>query len=346
MRELSAELTPAVLGAEPLPWQQGIWQQLTAQHRSGRLAHALLITGTAGCGSTEFADALASFLLCQQPGEHACGACKACLLFAQGTHPDMVRVVPAETGKAIKVDQIRDLAGFIGSSAQQGGYRVLVIAPADDMNINAANALLKGLEEPGSKTLIMLLSHRPGRMMPTIRSRCQQYAITLPQRTEALAWLQQRLPVEADAELLLRLAGGAPLTAVALHQRDEIGGRHERFAALEQVIRRQVAVSAVAARWAKQDTLLLLEWLALVAADLVRLRMVGEQDLLRNPDAAGLLQKLAKLTLDKKLFEFRDKIQEYRGHLLRRSNPNQQLLWEDLLIDWRALFSSPKKRPE
>lgn len=331
----------------PLPWQQDVWHQLTALRRGGRLPHALLISGSEGCGHLEFAEALAALVLCLEPGEHACGHCKSCLLFAQGTHPDIVRVVPSEAGKAIKVDQIRDLAGFIGTSAQQGGYRVLVITPADDMNVNAANALLKGLEEPGSNTLFLLLSHRPGRLMPTIRSRCQHYGLMLPKLSDALTWLQRQLAEEVDTGLLLSLAGGAPLTALALHQRDELSQRRDRFAALERVIRRQVAVSVVALQWSKQDCVRLLEWFAMVAADLIRLRMVENLESLRNPDAAQTLQKLAQLTDNEKLFEFRDKIQDYRSHLMRRTNPNQQLLWEDLLIDWRALFSSsPRNRPE
>ena len=331
---------------EPLPWQRPLWRRLIEQQHNGRLPHALLITGSEGCGHGEFAEALAGYVLCLEPEEYACGRCKSCLLFAQGTHPDVVRVRPSEAGKAIKVDQIRALAGFIGTSAQQGGYRVLVISPADDMNLNAANALLKGLEEPGNNTLFLLLSHRPGRLMPTIRSRCQQYALALPEAEEARRWLAQRLPAEADAGLLLSLSSGAPLNALALHQCGELDLRRERIAALEQVIRRQVAVSVVAARWAKQDALRLLEWFATMAADLIRLRMVAMPAALRNPDAGGMLEKLAPLSANEKLFEFRDKIHEYRSYLMRRSNPNQQLLWEDLLIEWRALFSAPRKPPE
>ncbi|WP_210395270.1 DNA polymerase III subunit delta' [Motiliproteus sediminis] len=333
--------------ARPFSWQSTLWQQLLRLRADQRLPHALLLTGPAGCGKARFAEALAQLMLCQRDETYPCGECKSCLLMSQGTHPDLVMVTPVERGKAIRVDQIRGLSDFIGSAAQQGGYRVVVITPADEMNVNAANALLKGLEEPGRDTLFILQSDRPGRVMPTIRSRCQQYTLGLPPFDAALDWLQQQPDCGDSAERLLRLSGGAPLRALSMARHGELARREERFQLLEQLLRRQVSAPVIAARWAKEDALEGLDWLASVTSDLIRLRIGAlAPTMIRNQDALGLLEKLANLTANEKLFEFKDKIQDYRVHLMRRNNPNQQLLWEDLLIGWRALFSGQRQRPE
>ncbi|MFG1488548.1 DNA polymerase III subunit delta', partial [Oceanospirillum sp. HFRX-1_2] len=139
----------------PFAWQQEYWNQLIGQHRSGRLPHALLLAGEEGIGKYHLARAMAAYLLCRQPAETACGECASCALFHAGTHPDLMEVMPESEGKQIKIEQIRKLQTFANKTAQQGGFRVVVLQPADAMNINAANALLKNLEEPGNNVLFI-----------------------------------------------------------------------------------------------------------------------------------------------------------------------------------------------
>lgn len=214
----------------PFVWQQDYWSQLIGQHRSGRLPHALLLAGEQGIGKYHLARAMAAYLLCRQPGETACGNCPSCSLFYAGTHPDLIEVMPEGEGKQIKIEQIRKLQSFAGKTAQQGGFRVVILQPADAMNMNAANALLKNLEEPGSNVLFILLSHRLSAVMPTIKSRCQQFSLPIPDRGQALDWLGGHLSSHAalHAEKLLKMAQGNPLLAQeladdALHkQRDKL----------------------------------------------------------------------------------------------------------------------------
>ncbi|HNF64555.1 MAG TPA: DNA polymerase III subunit delta', partial [Plasticicumulans sp.] len=164
------------------PWLRGIWAQLAPALAAGRLPHALLLAGPEGLGKMAFAQALGEALLCesQRPDHHACGHCRACRLLAAGSHPDLHVVVPAEEGKAIRVDAIRELIGFAALTPQFGGRRVLRLAPAELLNVNAANALLKTLEEPAPGSHLILVSARPARLLPTVRSRCQTIRFAPP----------------------------------------------------------------------------------------------------------------------------------------------------------------------
>lgn len=223
------------------PWNQPIWQRLEQQ--CAHLPHALLLAGPAGIGKRALAEAWAARLLCQNPTEQgACGACQGCHWLSQGTHPDLRWIEPeegaegTETDKGknqekiseksprrqrlIGVDSIRQLGEFVSLSAHQHGWRVAILAPAEAMNTAAANALLKTLEEPPSKVLLILVSHHPRRLLPTVRSRCQQISLPLPERERATQWLQAAAqaagqPVDGGtATALLDEAGGAPLLAL------------------------------------------------------------------------------------------------------------------------------------
>ena len=215
-------------------WHEAVWKLL--RDTAARLPHALLIHGVAGIGKLALAERFAQFLLCEArtaTGD-ACGRCDACRWYAAGSHPDMRRVEPeaiarqpfADAGDGpagsaraskpsaeIKVDQVRELADFLNIGSHRGRLRVALLHPAEDMNVHAANALLKSLEEPPSGAVFVLVSHRPARLLPTVRSRCVPLAVPLPERDEALAWLEGQ--GVKDAARWLAFAGGAPLRAVA-----------------------------------------------------------------------------------------------------------------------------------
>lgn len=211
-----------------LPWHRSVLQRLLKE--GGGLSHALLFRGAAGIGKAEFAQALAQALLCEADGEErlGCGRCPACEWVAQRAHPDL-RVLepddPAEQddgeqaerkrGSAqISVDQVRSLAEFVNLSSHRGRAKVIVIQPAEAMNPSAANALLKNLEEPPPATYFFLVSHRWHQLSATIKSRCRQVPLPLPDRETASAWLAGE--GTSNAELALAQAGGAPVSATRL----------------------------------------------------------------------------------------------------------------------------------
>lgn len=206
-----------------------------------RLPHALLLAGGPGCGKRVFAEALAAWRLCEEPARAPCGECPACRWLAAGSHPDFRLVVPeseledAESGAAddgepaaadpegkgkkpsqvIVVNQIRALSGFVGIGTHRQGARVVLLDSVEAMNLNAANALLKMLEEPTPNTLFILVSRNLGRVLPTIRSRCRMLIFPKPAAAPARAWLARQEGV-ADADILLAFAGGMPLAAAEM----------------------------------------------------------------------------------------------------------------------------------
>jgi len=211
-----------------LPWHRSVLQRLLKE--GGGLSHALLFRGAAGIGKAEFAQALAQALLCEAKGEEqlACGRCPACEWVAQRAHPDL-RVLEPENaadqddgeqgerrrgGAQIGVDQVRSLGDFVNLSSHRGRAKVIVIQPAEAMNPSAANALLKNLEEPPPATYFLLVSHRWHQIPATIKSRCRQVPLPLPDRETASAWVAEQ--GMSNAELALAQAGGAPVSATRL----------------------------------------------------------------------------------------------------------------------------------
>ncbi|MDQ8036017.1 MAG: DNA polymerase III subunit delta' [Pedobacter sp.] len=258
----------------PYAWQHTVWQRLVDLAESGQLPHALLISGHAGIGKERLASAFAARLLCQAPSpQGGCGSCKSCNLLNAGVHPDLMWLAPEtdakteKTAKFIKVDQVRELVGFAEKSAQLGGYRVVIITPAHLLNVQAANALLKTLEEPGSRTLILLVSSQPLSLPATIRSRCQQLALDIPAEKEALAWLQPQLRDEATARLLLALSDGAPLAALQLRDALWFGERERLLRDLGNLGEGKATALSVAQRWQGLGAEAVLPALASLTAD-------------------------------------------------------------------------------
>ena len=199
------------------PWHQSDWQQLAAHWR--QLPHALLFSGKENTGKTAFARHLAATLLCEQAtaDRQPCGQCPSCHLFAQNSHPDFYELTPeipeGETvGRKllqIKIDAVRGLIEHIQLTSVRGGKRVVLIHPAESMNTQAANGLLKILEEPPADVAFLLVSHDRDRLLPTIKSRCRQMVLPPPSHSQALHYLRER--GVAQAEALLAFHSGAPL---------------------------------------------------------------------------------------------------------------------------------------
>ncbi|WP_432473672.1 DNA polymerase III subunit delta' [Amphritea sp. HPY] len=324
-----------------LPWLKGRWEHLLELNEQKRLPHALLINGPKGIGKACFSLALANFMLCKQPGvSGACGHCRSCELTGSGNHPDLFQLQPEETGKAIKVDQVRELSEFIYSTAQQGGYRVVIVDPADSMNINAANALLKMLEEPGQDTLLLLLTHRPGQVLPTIKSRCQRIDMPPADKELARQWVSTQLELSAEeAEQLLVIAHNSPLLAMAYKQDDLLGMRGKVLKGLADILKQRSSPIQVAQSLHREDLELMLGWIYGWLLDIARAASAdADPALLRHNDVQNMLLAVARNVGSPKLFLLADQVQEARKDLMFRRNPNKQLLLESILIQWHALL--------
>nr|WP_218170532.1 DNA polymerase III subunit delta' [Pseudomonas gingeri] len=303
-------------------------------------AHAYLLHGPVGIGKRALAERLMALLLCKSPqGLNACGHCKSCLLLAAGSHPDNYILEPEEADKAIKVDQVRDLVSFVVQTAQLGGRKVVLIEPVESMNINAANALLKSLEEPSGDTVLLLVSHQSSRLLPTIRSRCVQQACPLPGEAMSLEWLAGALPdcSEEERAELLTLAAGSPLAAVSLQAQ---GVREQRALVVDGVkklLKQQQSATQLAEGWNAIALLLLFDWFCDWSSLILRYQLTQDEAGLGLHDMRKVVQYLAQKTSQEKVLNIQDWILAQRQKVLSKANLNRVLLLEALLVQWAAL---------
>lgn len=313
------------------PWQQSQWQKVQQQRAASRLPHALLLSGSEGLGKLEFGLQLAHSLLCRKPGEDAlaCGECPACKLIAVDTHPDLFLLRAEERGKAIKVDDVRQLSAKLNLTSQYGGYKVAVVIDAHDMNINASNSLLKTLEEPSSNAVLILVSSNPQKLPITVRSRCQSIGFNVPDAGLALSWLQAQ-GIE-QAQSLLGLAHGAPLLAMSLQQENLLEHHQQLISALLGVARNQPVIE-LAEKIHKLPLNYLLNWLFDWVEDLIKLHQCGDLAQLVHQQQQQELKQLAARSNLSGLYDYLDLL--IRNKQLQSIPLNTQMLWEDLLLSW------------
>lgn len=251
-----------------LPWLEETRRGLANRIAGERLGHAPLIHGPRGIGKRALGEWLARLLLCNQPqGGQPCGHCQSCRLIDGGTHPDLFVVELAEDKQSIGVDQIRRLIERLQLTASLGASRIGLVPNADAMNRNAANALLKTLEEPPSGAWLILLSEQPSRLPATVRSRCQQWPLRPADQDMAAQWLEQQCAgAEAsERKAALELSGGAPLAARKMIESDDLNFGFQLLDDLSearphaQVLERWQTNPTATWRW-------LARWLAIVMA--------------------------------------------------------------------------------
>jgi DNA polymerase-3 subunit delta' len=311
--------------AVAMPWQMTHWQRFRDLLAADRLPHAILLTGSAGTGKLQFAHALAGYLLCSAPTDGlACHQCRSCQLLQSGTHPDLQWLQPEEAGKRIKVDHVRLLVGFLTHTSQQGGKKVAIISPAESMNINAANALLKSLEEPAADTFLLLVADSPARLLPTIRSRCQLTTLPKPDSQQSMAWLAQFVVNTSQAEALLLESSGEPLTALKLLESDGLERSQLLDKGFYNMLQGRQSTVGLAAQMLEYELVDILLWL---------LRRI--QGLIKHLQAGTPLTPpwtLLPVANCKDLFCFSDSLSILLNSIQRGASPNRQLLIEGLLL--------------
>ena len=293
------------------------WQDREAH---GRVPHAVLLAGPVGVGKR----AAATWIAARRLGVDVDAPVPEYPV-PNLEHADLHWIAPLEDKQTIGIEQVRDLVAEFNLTSYEGHGKVAIIEPANAMTHNAANSLLKTLEEPPGDAILVLVADRAGRLPATIFSRCQRIDIALPGEAEGLAWLDQLQP-GADWRTALKLAGGAPLAAVgALDELDTHAKMSREFAG---VARGRLSPLEVAGNWVKLDTAFVLDWLARQVQEAILLASGGAQ----SPATPAIDESVLKRMDTRNLFCYLDIINRLRGQ--PKGSFNVQLTLETLLIDW------------
>ncbi len=319
----------------PLPWQQEQWQLLMQNQRAQRLSHALLFTGPKGVGKAQFAKALAMALYCQQANAQyqACLQCSQCQLLLNDTHPDYFYIHPEETSRIIKIEQVRQLVSELQMTSQQGGWKIVIIDRAEQLNTAAANALLKTLEEPRQNSLLILLNEQISQVLATLRSRCQIYKFPAVKTDQASTWLKQNCEA-SNIEELLFFAPGAPLLAKHFTEANFAEHRQHWLAQFQALLTQKIDPLMIAKQCSDDEPARVLwYWQLLVTAMIQTLATtVTRQDLPENIQA--IIQRgIALFTADELLERWQHLLKAHQ-QLMMQSSSNKQLLLESVFIQW------------
>ncbi len=348
-------------------WLEPQRQRFVALRVQDRLPHALLLTGPPGIGKLQLADLMAQSLLCDtaSPPQPPCGQCRGCVQHQAGSHPDCAVLSPdpqnrsafsgyppqpsqaeaARRRKApqrrIEIGQVRDLAQRLTASAHYGGYRLAVLTAADRLRYEAANALLKILEEPGDDVLFVLVADAPGRLPATIRSRCQWLRCSGPDRAAALEWLDTAAAGDvAAAQRALLLAQGSPRAARELLVQGEEEAILPRLVGL-LAKGGDVEPLADAAALDRIDSESLLRGLVTLLSVAVRLAVSGS-DPQADPTILRLRDRVERVDL-RAVLALSDWVVDLRRH--DAVAMNSRLLLEQFLVRWKNLPKAANNRP-
>jgi len=333
---------------ELLPWQHKEFDQFCKQAALERHGHAWLLSGAEGIGKLSLVSHLARTLFCRQrQGNVPCGTCTDCHLFAAGTHPDWRLLQPEK--KLITIDQIREAIDYASNMPQRTTFKILCLEPAEAMNLNAANALLKLLEEPPPGTVLFLVSHQPGLLLATLRSRCQHLKLPLPPTAAGVAWLQAQ-GYSGDSAALLQKAQGAPLRALAMTETGLLA-EHELLLELVQELLAGQATPVQAARRCEKFSLRgSLDFLMHTLSQL--LRSFQGDIALQDADLKELRERLQSVGEDPRgvmaLHVLYENMKTAGRAASSPNNPNPLLILETMFADWcklRPFLTPARGRP-
>ncbi|WP_449412857.1 DNA polymerase III subunit delta' [Pandoraea soli] len=340
------------------PWQSQDWTRLNDLR--AQMPHALLLQAVPGIGELALARTFAQGLLCESPrADHLpCGTCGACQWFASGNHPDFRAICPeiladslpgadarAEAdgdkktktpSKEIKIEQVREVIDFASLGSHRQGRRVVLLYPAEALNVHAANALLKTLEEPPEGVVFLLVTTQPDRLLPTILSRCRRMVLTRPDHAQATQWLMSDAGLDAaTAAAVLAETGGAPLAARTLAEPDERAWRDWLIGQLAQGA--AIDGFACAEQLHKGNLPGILETLQRWRFDVLAQRMAGTVRFF--PSHAQALRRCGDATDDVRLLGFLRELAQQRQ--VQNHPLNTRVLLEALFLQYQQLFGGP-----
>ena len=308
----------------PLPsWFATPFGEVNAAIAADRLAHGLLIHEDPGAGGMQLAHWIAQRVNCRESSRAPCGECQECRWIAADQHPDVTRLSPEEDSQYIKIEAVRELTSDLTLTAHGRGYKVAIFSPADALHPNAAQSLLKTLEEPAKRTLLLLVTSQPSRLLPTVRSRCSRLRLAGPTREVAANYLEAARGAGPWAEALAA-TGAGPFTLLDADPSALAQLRTDTITTLQDIGSGNLQPPAVAERWAKGELSIRLSCLESWVTDRI-LESAAIRDV-THLSGAALAPKICRL------FEFSDAIRDMRK--LAHTPINKTMAVEALLWRW------------
>ena len=305
------------------PWFEDACNEVNAALAAERLAHGLLIHEDPGAGGLEFARWVAQRVNCTVPARAPCGECQECRWIAADQHPDVTRLSPEGDSTQILIQSVRDLAADLALTSHGRGYKVAIVAPAEAMNHFAANALLKTLEEPPKRTLVLLVTSQPSRLLPTLRSRCSRLRLAGPSREKAAAYLAAARGAGPWLEALAA-TGAGPFVLLDADPAALAQLRADTISTLRDIGSGNLQPPAVAEHWAKNELSIRLSCLESWVTESI-LESASIRDV-THLSGEALAPKICRL------FEFSDAIRDMRK--LAHTSINKTMAVEAMLWRW------------
>jgi DNA polymerase-3 subunit delta' len=305
------------------PWFAAPCGEVNAAIAAERLAHGLLIHEDPGAGGMQLARWIAQRVNCREPSRAPCGECQECRWIDADQHPDVTVLAPEEDSQYIKIEPVRELIADLTLTAHGRGYKVAIFSPADALHPNAAQSLLKTLEEPSKRTLILLVTSQPSRLLPTVRSRCSKLRLPGPTREVAVDYLERARGAGPWAEAVAA-TGAGPFSLLDADPAALAQLRNDTLRTLDDIGSGNLQPPAVAEKWAKDALSMRLSCLESWVTDRI-LESAPIRDVTHLSQGA-LPPKICRL------FEFSDAIRDMRK--LAHTSINKTMAVEALLWRW------------
>jgi DNA polymerase-3 subunit delta' len=294
-----------------VPWLGKEMAALRAAYEADRMPHALLIHEAPGAGGDWLASWIAQLVLRTD----------------RSAHPDWINVRPVDDSRQIRIEQVRELAQELSLTSHQGGYKVGVLSPADVLNRFAANALLKTLEEPSGRTVLILVATQPSRLPATILSRCQRVRVPAPSRVDSISWLESTHG-KGDWNAVLDIVGEAPMLAAESDVASVVLIGAEVRRGLEEAATGGADPVTTADRWSRAELPLRLRCFENWLTERIR-GQFGTKGFLTEVGAVTYLQPPQTVLNIRELFELLDGVRDLKSAL--ETPINRGLALESLL---------------
>lgn len=310
-------------------WFSAAIGEVNAAFAAQRLAHGILIHEDPGAGGAELARWIAQRLNCVA-ADSPCGECQSCKWVEAGQHPDVTYLSPEEDSEYIKIEPVRELIADLALTAHGRGYKVAIFAPADALYPNAANSLLKTLEEPPARTVLLLVTSQPVRLLPTLRSRCSRLRLAGPSRREAAEFLAAARGA-GPWEEALAATGAGPFALLDADAAALADLRADTLRTLRDIGSGNLQPPAVADKWARGELPTRLACVESWVTDRI-LESTSIRDV-THLSGSGLAPNICRL------FELSDAVRDMRK--LAHTSINKAMAVEALLWRWAASSERP-----